>query len=118
MHGARSPQRVAPLADRLARRFTRQRGITAAQFSPIGRKLLRNWSRAAAALELLDAHAAEVGLLKSDGEPHGFMALYVKLLNSERHALRALEQHVNASDDPAQRLNDYLEAKYRVVESA
>ena len=93
-HGAHSERVVAPLAQAHARRLLRQRGLRAGDLSAVGHGLLRNWSRAAAALELLDRHAAEVGLLDGDGEPRGFTRLYVQLLNSERHALRALEQHV------------------------
>jgi hypothetical protein len=57
---------------------------------------LHNWSRAAAGLALLDAHAAEHGLLDKDGEPRGFTRLYVQLLNAERSALRAMESHLHA----------------------
>jgi hypothetical protein len=101
-HGARSARVVQPLAARHARRLLRQRGIGASDLSPVGRALLHNWSRAAAGLALLDAHAAEHGLLDKDGEPRGFTRLYVQLLNAERMALAALAQHLherNQGDD-------------------
>jgi hypothetical protein len=94
-HGARSARVVRPLAQRHARRLLRQRGVGASDLSAIGRGLLHNWSRAAAALELLDAYAAEHGLLDDKGEPRGFTKLYMAMLNAERHALVAMAQHLD-----------------------
>jgi hypothetical protein len=110
-HGAQTPARVEPLAQQNARRLLRRRGIRATDLSPIGRAMLRNWSRAAAALELLDRHAAEVGLLDGDGVPHAFTGLYVKLLNSERHALVRLHEHVR-QDAGRDDLAEFIEARF------
>jgi hypothetical protein len=110
-HGARSERVVQPLAQKHARRLLRQRGIGAADLSPVGRALLQNWSRAAAGLALLDAHAAEHGLLDDDGEPRGFTRLYVQLLNAERSALRAMEDHLHARE-PHSQLADIIHDIY------
>ncbi|HEY8775914.1 MAG TPA: hypothetical protein VIM33_05455 [Gaiellaceae bacterium] len=113
-HGARSQRVVAPLAQRHARRLLRQRGIGASDLSAIGRGLLANWSRCAAMLQLLDAHAEQVGLLDADGVPHPYTTLYTRLVESERRALSALAQHLHTrARDPHDELSDYLEAKYR-----
>jgi hypothetical protein len=110
-HGATSEAVVVPLAQKHARRLLRQRGVRAADLSAIGRALLANWSRAAAALHLLDAHAAREGWLDEDGEPRGFTKLYVSMLNSERLALRAMEAHLRAAA-PKDDLASYLTENY------
>src|SRR5579864_2095652 len=92
-HGARSERVLQPAAQRHARRLLRQRGLRASDLSAPGQALLRNWARAAAALELLDAHAEREGWLDEKGEPRGFTKLYVSMLNSERLAIRAMEEH-------------------------
>ena len=97
-HGARSERVIRPLATRHARRLLRQRGLGATDLSAIGRGLLHNWARAAAALELLEEHAATVGLLDDDGNPRSFTGLYTRLLESERKALRDMESHLHAGD--------------------
>jgi len=56
--------------------------------------MLTNWSRAAAALSLMDDYAAREGWLDEAGQPRGFARLYVSMLNAERLALRALETHL------------------------
>jgi hypothetical protein len=93
-HGAQSQRIVQPLAQRHARRLLRQRGVRAADLSAIGRALLHNWSRAAAALSLMDEYAEREGWLGSDGAPQPFAKFYVSMLNAERHALRAMEDHL------------------------
>jgi len=99
-HGARSARVVQPLAQRHSRRLLRQRGLGASDLSAIGRGLLHNWARAAAALELLEEHAATVGLLDSDGNPRSFTSLYTRLLESERKALRDMEPHLARDRGP------------------
>jgi hypothetical protein len=93
-HGAQSERRVQPLAQRHARRMLRQRGLRVGDLSPVAAALLKNWSRCAAQLELLDAYAHEHGLIDEHGEPRGYARLYFAAINSERHALRALAEHV------------------------
>jgi hypothetical protein len=100
-HGAYSPRVVQPLAKRQARRLLRQRGVRAVDLSPIGRALLHNWSRAAATLQLLDDYAAEHGWLDDEGEPRAFARLYVAMLTAERLALRAMEDHLRAPEQPS-----------------
>jgi hypothetical protein len=113
-HGARSARVVAPLAQKHARRLLRSRGVAASDLSAIGRALLANWSRCAAMLQLLDAHAEQVGLLDGEGVPHPYTNLYLRLVESERRALSAMAQHLNARDrDPHDALNAYLEGKFR-----
>jgi hypothetical protein len=113
-HGARSARVVAPLAQKHARRLLRQRGIGASDLSAIGRGLLANWSRCAAMLQLLDAHAEEVGLLDDSGTPHAYTNLYLRLVESERRALSAMAQHLDTrTRDPHDALSDYLEGKFR-----
>jgi hypothetical protein len=93
-HGATSSVQIARRAGVERRRILRQIGLRQSDLSSVGRALLLNWSRAAAALSQLDAYAAEHGWLKPDGEPRGFAKLYVAVLNSERLALRSLEEHI------------------------
>jgi hypothetical protein len=111
-HGARSERVIRPLAQRHARRLLRQRGLGASDLSPVGRALLHNWSRAAAGLELLDAHAAEHGLLDpKTGEPLGYTRLYMQFLNAERHALVAMQNHLHARETHSQ-LSDIIHDMY------
>ncbi len=93
-HGATNSVQIARRATVEKRRLLRQIGLRQSDLTSVGRALLLNWARAAAALSVLDAHAAEHGWLKSDGEPRGFARLYVSMLNSERLALRSLEEHI------------------------
>ncbi|MEP6977620.1 MAG: hypothetical protein ABI948_06165 [Thermoleophilia bacterium] len=58
-----------------------------------------NWSRAAAALALMDEYAAEHGWLDGKGNPRGFARLYVSMLNAERLALARLDEHFRARGD-------------------
>ncbi len=56
--------------------------------------MLHNWSRAAAALAVMDEYAERVGWLDGEGNVRGFGKLYVSMLNSERLALRALDDYL------------------------
>jgi hypothetical protein len=108
-HGAYSGRQIIHRATVEKRRLLRQVGLRQSDLESIGRALLQNWARAAAALALMDGYAAGAGWLDEDGNPRGFARLYVSLLNSERLALRALGDHLRAADgDAVERLHDYL----------
>jgi hypothetical protein len=78
----------------------------------VGRALLANWARAAAALSLLDDYAAREGWLEENGSPRGFSRLYVSLLNAERLALGKLGEHLRAdARDPFAALAAHLRDK-------
>jgi hypothetical protein len=94
LHGAHSAARVSPFAAAQRRRLLRQTGLRASDLTPLGRAQLVNWSRAAAALHMLDMHAAEHGWLTDNGDPKGFTRFYIAMLNAERHALKALQAHL------------------------
>jgi hypothetical protein len=98
-HGAYSAPRVVSLAAVQRRRLLRQLRLRADDLDAVGRGLLLNWSRTAAALSLLDHHVSAVGLLDEKGEPRGFAALYLRLLGHERQAHKALAGHVRARGD-------------------
>ncbi|MFL5961015.1 MAG: hypothetical protein ACJ75G_12220 [Gaiellaceae bacterium] len=90
----------------------RQIGLRAADLDSVGRALLTNWSRAAAALSLMDEYAARRGWLDDEGQPRGFARLYVSMLNSERLALRAFSEHLRERKvDPHEQLQAYLREK-------
>ena len=115
-HGAHSERQIGPRAAHHKRRLLRQIGLRASDLDGIGRGLLTNWARAAAALALMDAYAAQHGWLDDGGNPRGFTRLYVGLLNAERLALARLEQHVRARDrDAGAALRDYVDATYRAT---
>jgi hypothetical protein len=99
-HGATSNVQIVRRATVEKRRLLRQIGLRQADLDSVGRALLTNWARSAAALELMDAFAAEHGWLKPDGEPRGFARLYVSMLNAERLALGRLELHLRTRDQP------------------
>lgn len=86
-HGATNERQIVRRSAVERRRILRQIGLRQTDLESVGEALLLNWSRAAAALHLMDAYAEEHGLLKPDGEPHGFTRLYVSMLNAERLAL-------------------------------
>ena len=112
-HGATSERQIVPVAARQKRRLLRQIGLRQSDLDGIGRGLLANWARAAAALALMDAFASEHGWLDAKGEPRGFARLYVSMLNAERLALAKLEDHVRARHrDAGAALRDYLAATY------
>jgi hypothetical protein len=98
LHGAHST-RVSPIAAAQRRRLLRQTGLRVSDLTPVGRAQLVNWSRAAAALHVLDAYAAEHGWLTDEGEPRGFTRFYVSLMNAERHALKVLQPQLRARGD-------------------
>lgn len=111
-HGGSSEHQIVLRSTVEKRRLLRQLGIRQSDLASVGRALVLNWSRAAAALALMDDYAARHGWLDADGEPRGFARLYVSLLNAERLALRALADHLrDASDDPFERLSAHLAAK-------
>jgi hypothetical protein len=115
-HRAYSAQ-IVPLARAQRRRLARQIGLKLSDVDGLGRALLNNWSRAAAALSVMDEYAAREGWLKPDGEPRGFARLYVSMLNSERLALAKLEDYLRRrKHDAADELHAYLEANYRRAE--
>lgn len=93
-HGAASERQIGLRGTVEKRRLLRQIGLRQADLDSLGRALLHNWARAAAALQLMDSYVGEHGWLKSDGEPRGFARFYVSLLNSERLALRALGDYL------------------------
>lgn len=85
-----------------------------ADLSPIGKGYLDQYVALRAKIDLIDAHVAERGLLREDGEPQPALKLYVALQNSARLALARLEEHVRArQSDPVVDLHRYLEAKHR-----
>lgn len=111
-HGGSSERQIVPRTTVEKRRLLRQIGMRQQDMESLGRALLQNWARAAAALGLMDDYAAQHGWLDGDGNPHGFARLYVSLLNAERLALRALSDHLRSiNDDPFQRLSEHLAAK-------
>jgi hypothetical protein len=113
-HGATSPRQIVRRATVEKRRLLRQIALRQADLDSVGRALLTNWARAAAALHLIDEYAAGAGWLTGDGEPRGFAKLYVSLLNSERLALKALAEHLRerSGGDPVKTLRDYIEVEY------
>ena len=111
-HGARSERQIARRATVEKRRLLRQIGIRQSDLESVGQALLLNWSRAAAALTLMDDYAAHQGWLDENGEPRGFARLYVSMLNAERLALRALGEHLRADvRDPFEALELHLREK-------
>jgi hypothetical protein len=97
-HGATSERQIVHRGTVEKRKLLRQIGLRQDDLESVGRALLTNWSRAAAALHLMDDYAAREGWLDRDGQPRGFARLYVSLLNSERLALKALSDHLRARD--------------------
>jgi hypothetical protein len=94
------------------RRLLRNLGLRVADVDAIGRALLLNWSRAAGALALLDAHAETAGWIDDEGQPRPFTRIYLGLLNSERLAALRLAEHLRARN-PAQPLAPLAEAGRR-----
>ena len=114
VHGANSDRRVTKLATIQKRRLLRQIGLRQDDLESLGRALLSNWARAAAALSLMDDYAESNGWLSEDGEPRGFAKLYVSMLNAERLALRDLERHIRLDRlDAADALHAYLQENHR-----
>jgi hypothetical protein len=114
-HGARSERQIVHRATVEKRRWLRQNGLRLEDIDPIGRALLTNWARAAAALSLMDAEAQRGGWLDEDGEPRGFARLYVSMLNAERRAINDLAgyQRRRQANAPLDDLNAYLTTTYR-----
>jgi hypothetical protein len=111
-HGAQSERQIGPRATREKRRILRQIGVRLSELDGVGKALVHNWSRAAAALALMDEYAAENGWLTPSGQPKGFARLYVSMLNSERLALKAMQEHLRIrQSDPSAALADYLASK-------
>lgn len=112
VHGARSKHQIVLRSTVERRRLLRQLGLRQDELESVGKALLFNWSRAAAALTMLDEHAARVGWLDEDGRPRGWTNLYVSLLTAERLALGKLGDHLRAEQrDPFARLEAHLAAK-------
>ena len=99
VHGAYSERRVTKRSTMEKRRLLRQLGMRHEDLESVGRALLQNWARAAAALALMDDYAETHGWLTEDGDARGFAKLYVSMLNAERLALRDLERHIAAYGD-------------------
>ena len=76
----------------------RQISLRQSDLDSVGRALLLNWSRAAAALHEMDDFAEEHGWL-DDGVPRPFMKVYFTALNCERLALRAFGDHLRDTRD-------------------
>lgn len=113
-HGATSERQIVRRATVEKRRVLRQCGMREADLESLGRALLQNWARAAAALHLMDEYAQRVGWLDAEGNPRGFARLYVSMLNAERLALRALEGYLRNQDEgdgALQRLYEGLATK-------
>jgi hypothetical protein len=109
-HGATSDRHIVRRATVEKRRVLRQIGLREADLESLGRALLQNWARSAAALYLMDGYAETHGWLDADGNPRGFARLYVAMLNAERNALRSLESYIRKTDagDPVARLYEGL----------
>jgi hypothetical protein len=75
-HGATNERQIVQRTTIEKRRLLRQIGLRESDLESVGRALLTNWARAAAALRLMDAYGQEHGWLKPDGEPRGFAKLY------------------------------------------
>jgi|SRR5581483_9969989 len=97
-HGGSSDVQIVRRSTVERRRLLRQIGLRQDDLESVGRALLVNWSRAAAALHLMDEYAERKGWLDEDGSPRGFARLYVSMLNAERLALKALGDHLRARD--------------------
>jgi hypothetical protein len=116
-HGATSDRQIGREAANQKRRILRQIGLRARDLDSLGRALLANWARAAAALALMDAYAAEHGWLDNEGNPRGFARLYVSMLNAERLALTKLEGHLRSrATDPEEDLQRWLDTLPEVEE--
>src|SRR5579884_255211 len=112
-HGATSDRQIGRRATVERRRILRQIGLRQADLTTTGRALLVNWSRAAAALALMDEYAEREGWFHEDGNPRGFARLYVSMLNSERLALRAFSEHLRERrSDPRAALDSYLAREF------
>ena len=99
-HGGRATKsgKIVRRATVERRRILRQISLRQSDLDSVGRALLINWSRAAAALSTMDEYAeGEGGWLDADGQPRGFARLYVSMLNAERLALRAFAEHLRAT---------------------
>jgi hypothetical protein len=111
-HGATSELQIGRRSTVEKRRLLRQIGLRAADLDSVGRALLTNWSRAAAALSLMDEYAEREGWLDDEGNVRGFGRLYVSCLNAERLSLRALGEHLRERKvDPYAALQDHLRRK-------
>ena len=62
-------------------------------------------------MELYDAHAAQHGYLSKDGHSPPWVREYFAALNTARHALKALQEHLKTRA-PKNRLADYLAEHY------
>lgn len=113
-HGANSERHIVHRSVVEKRRLLRQIGLRQEDLESVGRALLQNWARAAAALSLMDEYASKNGWLDAKGNPRGFAKLYVSMLNAERLALRELEKHIRSDGkNAAALLRAYVEANHR-----
>lgn len=94
LHGARSEPTVTHVATVQKRRLLRQIGLRAADLNGIGQGYLYSWARAQAKVELMDAWSNEHGWLTPDGQPPGFVKVYLAAINTARLSLRALDEHL------------------------
>lgn len=116
-HGGSSSVQIGRQAAVQKRRLLRQIGLRQADLDGIGKALLLNWSRAAAALQLMDDYASQHGWLNGAGEPRPFTKIYLTVLNTEQRCLSRLEGHLRARNQEAGKaLRDYLETTYAEAE--
>jgi hypothetical protein len=112
-HGGRSEIQIGRGAAAAKRRLLRQIGLRQADLDGIGQALLLNWSRAAAALTLMDAYAGEHGWLDPAGAPRPFTTIYLAVLNTEQRCLSRLDGHLRERNrDRGRALRDYVESEY------
>ncbi|MDP9231362.1 MAG: hypothetical protein M3O73_01200 [Actinomycetota bacterium] len=111
-HGARGELRVRDVENQQAR-IVRQVGVSYAELDPMARALITNLSRVRVQLRHLERYSAEhyPDGVDAEGKLPSYSAYYVALLNSERHAVRALAAHLPTAADAAQRrMREYVEA--------
>jgi hypothetical protein len=110
-HGAYSEAKIVPRASAVKRRLLRRSGLRVRDLDPLGRALLTNWARAAAALSLMDEYAAEHGWLNAHGKPLACARFYASMLNSERLAIAKLSDYLRAAQpEPGAALADWIDA--------
>lgn len=96
-HGARSEDRIRPVAARLRRQVLRQLGVRVGELDPVSRGYLELYARSLAKVRLYDQWLDEHGLVDGEGNSPGFMATYFASLNSSRLALTKLEDRLRAA---------------------
>jgi hypothetical protein len=100
-HGAHSEPVVRREARTHKRRLLRQIGLRLSDLDGVGQGYLDVWARSASKVALFDRYMDEHGLVQENGQPWGFMALYVSLLNASRLSLTRLEAHLQTRRGPS-----------------